>query len=83
MVVTAKMNVLFCLLFVNFVLYPLADEETLVNVENLKAMTLEIFNFFVFCFLSYFKFILNSIFCLFFFIGLVKRFVQRGRIYPL
>lgn len=58
-VVIAEMNVLICLLFLNFLLCPLAAEETLVNAENLKAVTIEIFNFFVFCFQSYFEFILN------------------------
>lgn len=66
-VVTAEMNVLICLLFLNFVLYPLAAEETSVNVESLKAVTIEIFNFFVFCFQSYFEFILNFNFFYFFF----------------
>lgn len=55
------------LLFLNFVLYPLAAEDTVVNVENLKAVTIEIFNLFVFCFQSYFEFILNFLFLLFFY----------------
>lgn len=44
------MNVFICLLFLNFVLYSLAAEEPLVNVENLKAVTVETFNLFVFTF---------------------------------
>lgn len=71
-------NVLTCLLFLNFVLYPLAAEETLVNVENLKAVTIEIFNFFVFCFQSYFEFILNFNFFFIFFLLVWLKGLSRG-----
>lgn len=50
LVVIVEINVFICLLFLNFVLYSLAAEEPLVNAENLKAVTVETFNHFVFTF---------------------------------